>query len=192
MSPATLRSSHVVPSRCGGLRRVDRRSGQSLHSSPTTTHGRARRRMPISRGTDGRPARQPAVPRMLAAQQTAEGFVTACDTTDPAHPDGRHGHRSRSRSGAGAYRTTWCGRPPGATEDRRTTVVLDPPGQPVAERGDTVAVIVTGMMTVTSDSGPPQLVPVAERIALHALHDDRSAGDRGVSGWRVVDVEVGA
>ena len=34
-------------------------------------------------------------------------------------------------------------------------MVLDPPGQPVAGRGDTVAVIVTGIMTVTSDSGPP-------------------------------------
>ena len=87
--------------------------------------------------------------------------------------------------------TTWWGRPPGATEDRRTTVVLDPPGQPVAERGDTVAVIVTGIMTVTSDSGPPQTVPVAERITLHRL-DDHSAGDRGASGWRVVGVEVGA
>ena len=83
------------------------------------------------------------------------------------------------------------------TEDRATTVALDAPGQPVAERGDTVAVIVTGTMTVTSDSGPAQLVPLAERIALRPLKDDHSAGedsigDRRASGWRVVGVEVGA
>jgi hypothetical protein len=49
-----------------------------------------------------------------------------------------------------------------------------------------VAVIVTGIMTVTSDSGLPEAVPVAERIALHL-----SPGGEA-SGWRVVDVEVGA
>ena len=121
----------------------------------------------------------------LAVQQTAERYVIACDTTDPAQPRGRPGHRGRSRSGLDVSHdvvvpAAW------STEDRRTTVTLDPPGPPVAEHGGTVAVIVTGIMTVTSDSGPPAAVPVAERITLHL-----SPGG-GESSWRVVGVEVGA
>jgi len=119
------------------------------------------------------------------AQQTAEQFIIACDTTDPAHPAGDLATETALAPGlAVPHDVVW----PAVwkTEDRRTTVVLDPPGLPVAERGDTVAVIVTGIMTVTSDSGPPAAVPVAERIALHL-----SPGG-GASGWRVVGVEVGA
>ena len=102
----------------------------------------------------------------LAAQQTAERFVIACDTTDPANPAGDVATETALGPGLVVpHDVVW----PAAwrTEDRRTTVVLDPPGQPLAERGDMVAVIVTGTMTVTSDSGPPQIVPLAERIALH-------------------------
>jgi hypothetical protein len=130
-----------------------------------------------------------------AAQQVAVRFVTACDTTDPTHPDGDVTTETALAPGLvvphGVGPATW------STEDRATTVVLDPPGQPVAERGDTVAVIVTGTMTVTSDSAPPQIVPLAERITLHPVphsHSagDHSAGDRGASGWQVVDVGVGA
>ncbi len=132
----------------------------------------------------------------LAAQQVAERFVIACDTTDPADPAGDVA--TETVLAPGLVEPHDVVRPAlWAAEDRRTTVVLDPPGQPLAERGDAVAVIVTGIMTVTSDSGPPQLVPVAERIALHPLTSDHSAGDhsagdRGASGWQVVCVEVGA
>jgi hypothetical protein len=122
----------------------------------------------------------------LATQQTAEQFVIACDTTDPAHPAGEVATETALAPGLvvphdQVVPALW------KTENRRTTVVLDPPGQPVAEPGDMVAVIVTGIMTVTSDSAAPAAVPVAERIALH-----RSPNDGGASGWRVVDVEVGA
>jgi hypothetical protein len=122
----------------------------------------------------------------LAAQQAAERFVIACDTTDPADPAGDVATETALAPGLGVphdvvWPALW------AAEDHRTTVVLDPLGQPLAERGDTVAVIVTGTMTVTSDSGPPQIVPLAEKIALHLSPDDR-----GASSWQVVDVEVGA
>ena len=129
--------------------------------------------------------------QVLAAQQTAEQFVIACDTTDPAHPAGEVATETALAPGLVephdmVWPSLWT------TEDRATTVVLDPPGQPVAEPGDTVAVIVTGIMTVTSNSGPPAAVPVAERIALHLLPDNHSSADRGASGWQVVGVEVGA
>lgn len=125
-----------------------------------------------------------------AAQQVAVRFVTACDTTDPAQPDGNVAIEAALAPGLVlphdvVWPATW------RTEDRATTVLLDPPGQPVAGRGDTV-VIVTGILTVNSDSAPPHIVPLAERILLHQVADDHSAGDRGGSGWRVVGVEVGA
>ncbi len=131
-----------------------------------------------------------------ATQQVAVRFVTACDTTDPAQPEGDVATEAALAPGLVVpHDVVW----PSAwrTEDRATRVVLDPPGPPVAERSDTVAVIVTGIMTVTSDSGPPELVPVAERITLHPINDDHSAGsgspgDRGATGWRVVGAEVGA
>ena len=129
-----------------------------------------------------------------AAQQVAVRFATACDTTDPARPDGNVAIEAALAPGLVVPQVV----EPAAwrTEDRATTVVLDPPGQPLAERGDTVTVIVTGTMTVTSDSGSPQIVPLAERIMLHPVNDDHSSGDhstgdRGPSGWQVVGVEVG-
>jgi hypothetical protein len=121
----------------------------------------------------------------LAVQRVAEQYVIACDTTDPGHPAGDLATETALAPGLVVPHdvvvpVAW------STEVRRTSVVLDPPGPPVAEPGDKVAVIVTGIMTVTSDSGPPTFVPVAERIALH-----RSSGG-GSFGWRVIDVEVGA
>ncbi|MGO8862453.1 MAG: hypothetical protein ACLQRH_17075 [Acidimicrobiales bacterium] len=126
-----------------------------------------------------------------AAQEVAERFVTACDTTDPAQPNGDVATEAVLAPALAVPHdivepVAW------RTEHRATTVALDAPGQPVAERGDTVAVIVTGTMTVTSDSGPTQLVPLAERVSLRPLNDDHSNGDRGVPGWQVVGVEVGA
>ena len=86
--------------------------------------------------------------QQTAAQQVAVRFVTVCDTTDPAHPDGDVATEAtlaprlvvpRDMVEPAAWRT----------EDRATTVVLDAPGQPVAQRGDTMAVIVTGTLIVT-------------------------------------------
>ena len=132
----------------------------------------------------------------VAAQQAAERFVTACDTTDPTRPDGDVATQAALAPGLVLPRDV---AEPAAwkSEDRTTTVALNAPGQPVVEGADTVAVIVTGTMTVTPDSGPAQRVPITERIALRPLNDDHSAvdhsiGDRGTSGWRVVGVEVGA
>ena len=124
-------------------------------------------------------------------QQTAEQFVIACDTTDPAQPAGDLATETALAPGLVDPHGV-VGPALWRTEDRRTTVVLDPPGQLIAEPGGRVAVIVTGIMSVTSDASPPAAVPVAERIALHLLHDDHSADGGGASGWRVVDVEVGS
>jgi hypothetical protein len=129
--------------------------------------------------------------KQIAAQQVAVRFVTACDTTDPAQPNGDVATQAALAPGLVlphdvAEPAAW------KSEDRATTVSLDPSGQPVAERGGMVAVIVTGTMTVTTDSGSAQRVPIAERIALRPLNDGHSAGDPGASGWRVVDVEVGS
>jgi hypothetical protein len=131
-----------------------------------------------------------------AVQQVAVRFVTACDTTDPAQP---HGDVATQAALAPSLVLPHDVAEPAAwkSETRSTTVALDPPGQPVTERGDTVAVIVTGTISVTADSGPAQRVPIAERIALRPLNDDHSAGDHSIgnretSGWHVVGVEVGA
>ena len=65
-----------------------------------------------------------------AAQQMAEQFVTACDTTDPAHPEGDVATEPHWPQRWPCRTSEW----PAAwvTEDRSTTVVLDPPGQSVA------------------------------------------------------------
>jgi len=126
-----------------------------------------------------------------AAQQVAVRFVTASDTTSPAQPEGDVATEAALAPDLVLpHDVVW----PAAwrTEDRATTVVLDPPGQPVAERGDTVAVIVIGTMTVTSDSGPPVIVPLAEKIRLRLSPNSHSAAHRGGSAWQVVGVEVGA
>ena len=126
-----------------------------------------------------------------AAQQVAERFVTACDTTNPAQPEGDVATETALAPGLVVPHdmvepATW------RTEDRATKVALNPPGQLVAERGGTVAVILTGVVTVTSDSGPTQRVPVAETITLHPINDRHSAGDPGANDWQVVGVEIGA
>ena len=124
------------------------------------------------------------------AQQTAEQFVIACDTTDPAHPAGDLATETALAPGLVVSHDIVP--PAWSNEDRRTTVTLDPPGPPVAKPGDTVAVIVTGIMTVTSDSGPPASGAGSREDRTAPLSDDHSSADRGASGWRVVDVEVGA
>ena len=62
-----------------------------------------------------------------AAQRVAEEFVEATDTTDPTHPEGDTAERAALAPALTVpRRVTW----PEAwvAEDRRTTVVLDPPG----------------------------------------------------------------
>ena len=124
--------------------------------------------------------------QQVAAQQVAEQFVTACDTTDPLHPTGDVATETAlapalALQQAVTWPAVWL------AEDRRTTLVLDPPGQPVTESGGQVAVIVTGVMTVTSDAGPSAAVPVTEKVTLRP-----SPTGSGSSGWLVIGVEVGA
>ena len=156
--------------------------------------------MTLARGTAGdgpsNLSAQELGAQQTAAQEVAVRYVTACDTTNPAQPNGDVATQAALAPALAVPHETVH---PAAwrTEDRTTTVALDAPGQPVAKRGDTVAVIVTGTMTVTSDSGPAQLVPLVETITLRRLKDDHSAGkdsigDRRASGWRVIGVEVGA
>lgn len=84
-----------------------------------------------------------------------------------------------------------------STEDRATTVMLDAPGRPVPGRQGTVAVIVTGTMSVTSDGSPLQRVPIVERVTLRPRASVPTIGGHpetasDASGWQVVGVEVGA
>ena len=164
MSPATLRHltwSRVGVAVCVGLIAF----GAVVALLPHHHHGRARRRCPFPEGQqDDRVANLPcpgaggpADSRAVRHRLRHDRSGASRRATWPPRPLSLRGWCTPRRGGPAAW----------STEDRRTTVALDPPGQPVAERGDTVAVIVTGIMTVTSDSGPPQLVPVAERIALH-------------------------
>jgi hypothetical protein len=135
-----------------------------------------------------------------AAQQVAQRFVMACDTTDPAEPQGDVATEAALAPGLGlshnvAEPIAWTG------EQRTTTVALEPPGQAVAGPRHTVRVIVTGTMTVTSDSDPSQRVPIAEKVVLRRLDDAQPSGggpggddwasEGGASGWRVVGVKVG-
>ena len=180
MSPVSLR--HVTWSRVGVAVCV----GLIAYGAVTALlpHDAVPPPVPLPRGTAGDgSANQRA--EELAVQQAAERYVIACDTTDPTHPAGDLATEtalapSLDVSHDVVVPTAW------SAEDRRTTVTLDPPGPPVAEHGGAVAVIVTGIMTVTSDSGPPAAVPVAERITLHPTPGG------GESSWRVVGVEVGA
>ena len=81
-------------------------------------------------------------------------------------------------------------------EDRRTTVVLDPPGPAVAVGAGQVAVVVTGRMVVTTDAGPSTEVPVDERVTLRliaALITQRLIGTtRSAPRWVVTNVGTGS
>ena len=183
-------SSHVVPGRCDDLvglvafgavtALLPRNVSPRLVPAPVSGTIAGLRAANV--------AAQLVTAQPTAAQQVAVRFVTASDTTDPAQPEGNVAIETALAPGLAVPHVV---RPEAwVAEDRRTTVVLDPPGHPVAGRG-AVAVIVTGR-TVTTDTAPPQIVPLDERILLDRVADDHSAGDRGGSGWRVVGVEVGA
>ena len=123
-------------------------------------------------------------------QEVAVRFVIACDTTSPAAPSGDvAAEAALAPRLASSVHPTW----PAAwtAEHRHTTVALDPPGPAVHKANRTVAVEVTGVMTVTSKTSPPELVPVAETVLLRPTATTGSSA-RGGSAWLVESVEVGA
>jgi hypothetical protein len=193
LKPFGLTWSHITWSRVGAALCVALIVSGAVSALLPDHHGAQPLRLSLLRGTSDQPSQVLAQSR--AAQQVAEAFVVASDTTDPAHPAGDVATETalapslvvRHEVGPALWRA----------QDRTTTVALDPAGQPVAVRSNRVAVIVTGIMTVTSDSAPPASVPIAERITLRPQGDgrsarNRSADQRGGSGWQVVGVEVGA
>lgn len=143
----------------------------SVLSAPPSGHGRSTR----------------AKAWVSEAQEVAVRFVTACDTSSAAAPSGDSATEAALAPGLSVpHRPSW----PAAwtTESRHTTVALDPPGPPVLKARGVVAVEVTGVMTVTSNSAPPQLVPVSETVLLRPA----AGATTGVSGWLVDGVEVGS
>jgi hypothetical protein len=123
-----------------------------------------------------------------AVQQIADEFVEATDTTDPTHPEGDTAERAAlAPSLTVPRRVTW----PEAwvAEDRRTTVVLDPPGPIIPVGSGQVAVVVTGRTVVTTDSGQTSEVPVDERVTLRPTG---LAVSPNASHWVVTDVESGS
>jgi hypothetical protein len=122
-----------------------------------------------------------------AAQQIAEEFVKATDTTDPTHPEGETAERAALAPALTVpRRATW----PEAwvAEDRRTTVVLDSPGPAVPVGSGQVAVVVTGRMVVTTNIGQTSEVPVDERVTLRPTG---LAGSPNASHWVITDVGSG-
>ncbi len=190
-STADTASSHVVPSRCGDLRRADRLRGHRRRSSPTTSAGGTRAPSARSRAeqrSDG--SAKPARPRSWRPSKQLfnkwRRFVTACDTTDPAQPDGDVATEAALAPGLVLTARRGASRPPGGPRIAPRRWRSMRPDNRWQNAGDTVAVIVTGTMTVTSDSGPPQRVPLVERIALRPLNDDhlrRSLDWRSWSLW---------
>ena len=146
-------------------------ASSSVLSAPPSGHGRS----------------TPSKAWVSEAQEVAVHFVTACDTTSAAAPSGDSATEAALEPGLAVPR-----RPPWpaawTTESRHTTVALDPPGSPVRKAGGVVAVEVTGVMTVTSNSAPPELVPVTETVLLRPA----AGATTGVSGWLVDGVEVGS
>ena len=131
-----------------------------------------------------------------AAQSAAERFVVATDTTDPTHPEGDATERAQLAPGLTvprqlAWPEAWV------AEDRRTTVVLDPPGAAVEAGTDQVAVVVTGRMVVTTITGPSTEVPVDERVTLHLIkprliEPPASVEARSAPHWVVTNVGTGS
>jgi hypothetical protein len=123
-----------------------------------------------------------------AAQQIAGEFVEATETTDPTHPEGDTAERAALAPALTApRRVTW----PEAwvAEDRRATVVLDPPGPIIPVGSGQVAVVVTGRTVVTTDVGQTSEVPVDERVTLRPTG---LAGSPNASHWVVTDVGSGS
>jgi len=156
----------------------------------TNPEPRATGTLPVSEGS------------ALAAQQVARRFVTAIDTTDPAHPDGNTAEWAPLAPGLTVPRglvwpEAWV------AEDRKTTVVLGPAGPVIVVGVRQVVVAVTGQMIVTTNVGPPDAVPVDEKITLRLVGSvsttsagrraspEGVAGDNSATHWVVIDVGVG-
>ncbi len=131
-----------------------------------------------------------------AAQSVAEQFVVATYTADPTHPEGDAFERALLAPGLTvprqlAWPEAWV------AEDRRTTVVLDPPGPAVGVGAGQAAVVVTGRMVVTTIAGPSTQVPVDERVTLHLIKPhlitQRLIGPTGSTlHWVVTNVGTGS
>jgi hypothetical protein len=125
------------------------------------------------------------------AQQVAEEFVEATDTTDPTHPQGDTAERTALAPGLTVpRRVTW----PEAwvAEVRRTTVVLDPPGPVVPAGSGQVAVVLTGRMVVTTNIGQTSEVPVDEQVTLRPTGPTGPTGPPNASHWVVTNVRAGS
>lgn len=122
-----------------------------------------------------------------AAEAVAQRFITASDSTDPAHPAGDVVTASALAPGlrnpkSVSWPLSWT------AEERRTTVVLYALGPPMAEAGGRLTVVVTGVMTVSTDGGPPTEVPLVERVTLRRTPESAVDGSR----FLVSGVEAGA
>ena len=132
--------------------------------------------------------------RDVAAQDTAAGrvaeeFVAATDTTGPEDPEGDVAiEAALAPQLAFGHSVSW----PAAwtAEQRRTTIVLDPPGPVLSVASGRVTVIVTGTMIVTSDVAPPTSVPISERVMLGHAPESPVLRDRPPGGWVVTGVEA--
>jgi hypothetical protein len=124
-----------------------------------------------------------------AAGRVAEEFVAATDTTGPEDPEGDVATETAlAPQLAFGHSVSW----PAAwtAEQRRTTVVLDPPGPALSVGSGEVTVIVTGTMTVTSGTAPPTSVPISERLVLRRVPERAVLRDRPPGGWVVTGVEA--
>jgi hypothetical protein len=126
-----------------------------------------------------------------AAQSVAERFVVATDTTDPTHPEGDLAERALLAPGLTmprqiAWPEAWV------ADDRRTTVVLDPPGAAVGVGAGQVTVVLTGRMSVTTVAGPSTEVPVDERVTLHLIKQQLIGPAGSVPHWVVTNVGTGS
>jgi hypothetical protein len=124
-----------------------------------------------------------------AAGHVAKEFVAATDTTGPEDPEGDVAIEAALAPQLAFPRSvSW----PAAwtTQQRRTTVALDPPGPALSVAGGQVTVIVTGTMTVTSDAAPPTSVPISERVILRHVPEGAVLEDRPPGGWVVTGVEA--
>ena len=124
-----------------------------------------------------------------AAGRVAEEFVAATDTTGPEDPEGDVSiEAALAPQLAFGHSVSW----PAAwtTQQRRTTVVLDPPGPALSVASGQVTVIVTGTMTVSSGTAPPTSVPISERVVLRHVPEGAVPKDRPPGGWVVTGVEA--
>ncbi|MGD0255937.1 MAG: hypothetical protein ABSB99_10375 [Acidimicrobiales bacterium] len=124
-----------------------------------------------------------------AAGHVAKEFVAATDTTGPEDPEGDVSiEAALAPQLAFGHSVSW----PAAwtAQQRSTTVVLDAPGPALSVGSGQVTVIVTGTMTVTSDTAPPTSVPISERVILRHVPESPVLRDRPPGGWVVTGVEA--